>query len=176
MKATRVLVSLATVVSASLPAAFAQGLAQGSSAFQPSLHADSLASTRSSLGLNLGRDRLIGSFWGVELGYVDKARLFPGEARTQGMNLSLVGKAPLGESFGVFGKLGTNYGRADASVPGFGQGFGESSFGFAYGAGMSYSFTPRLSATLEWDSNDLRFMGAARDPVRSTSLGLRYRY
>ena len=48
--------------------------------------------------------------------------------------------------------------------------------GLSYGAGVSYDFTPRLSATLEWDSNDFRFASGGRDPVRSTSLGLQYRY
>ena len=128
-------------------------------------------------GLNLGRDRLVGSFWGVEMGVIEKPRLFANEPRVQGLNLSLVGKAPLGSSLGVFGKLGTNYARSDASVMGASPALaGDSSFGFAYGAGVSYSFTPRLSATLEWDSHDMRLTGSARDPVRSTSLGLRYSY
>ena len=52
----------------------------------------------------------------------------------------------------------------------------EQGFGLSYGAGVSYDFTPRLSATLELDSNDFRFAGGGRDPVRSTSLGLQYRY
>jgi OmpA-OmpF porin, OOP family len=29
---------------------------------------------------------------------------------------------------------------------------------------------------VEWESNDFRFAGGGRDPVRSTSLGLQYRY
>jgi len=44
------------------------------------------------------------------------------------------------------------------------------------GAGVSYDFNPRISATLQWDSNDFRFAGTGRDPVRSTSLGLQIRY
>jgi hypothetical protein len=37
--------------------------------------------------------------------------------------------------------------------------------------------TPRLSATLGWDSYDLRLGGGIpRDTLRSTSLGLQYRY
>jgi hypothetical protein len=38
---------------------------------------------------------------------------------------------------------------------------------------VSWDFTPRLSATFEWGSYDLRAPGG---PVRSTSLGLQYRY
>lgn len=119
---------------------------------------------------------MIGNFWGVELGYADKGRTAGlAESRAPGLNFSLVGKAPLWQSLGVFGKLGTTYGRPDASIPGVNAG-GEQAFGLSYGAGVSFAFTPRLSATLEWDRNDLRFAGSGREPVRSTSLGLQYRY
>jgi OmpA-OmpF porin, OOP family len=160
---------------------------------------------RSYLGLNVGRSnrlpcasitllcddtdrsmrlyagKMVGNFWGVELGYLDTRRIaraggLPG---AQGLNLSLVGKAPLSRKLGVYGKFGTTLGRSDTSAlggsgvaaPGFDRGFG-----LSYGAGVSLAFTPRLSATLEFESNDFRFAGSAGDPVRSTSLGLRYRY
>jgi OmpA-OmpF porin, OOP family len=91
------------------------------------------------------------------------------------MNLSLVGNAPLGTSWRLFGKLGTT-GRPETSILGAGVAPGtEPGFGLSYGAGLSFAVTPRLSATLEWDSNDFRFPGAGRE-VRSTSLGLQYRY
>lgn len=160
---------------------------------------------RSYLGLNLGRsnynipcgsiaflcddsDRavrlyagtMVGNFWGVELGYLNMGRIARagGETRGQGLNLSLVGKAPLARSFGVFGKVGTTYGRTETSaLAGSGIAAGdERGFGLSYGAGVSFDFTPRLSAVLEWESNDFRFTGSGRDPVRSTSLGLQYRY
>ena len=122
---------------------------------------------------------MIGKFWGVQVGYLDTGRM-PGvatESRAQGLNLALVGKASLAHSLGVFGKVGTTYARTETSalggspVPGSEQGFG-----LSYGAGVSFAFTPRLSGTLQWDSNDFRFAGGGRDPVRSTSLGLQYRY
>lgn len=119
---------------------------------------------------------MVGKYWGVELGYADSGRLLR-ERHTQGLNLSLIGKAPLGESLGVFGKFGTTYGRGDTSIMGAGPALGaDSGFGLSYGAGLSLTLTPRLSATIEWDSNDYRLRGSSRDPVRSTSLGLQYRY
>jgi opacity protein-like surface antigen len=160
------------------------------------------AASRSYLGLNLGRsnynlpcgsiaflcddsDRsvqlyagtMVGDFWGVELGYLNMGRIARAGGETRA-KLSLVGKAPLGRSFGVFGKVGTTWGRTETSVMGASgiAGGTERGFGLSYGAGVSYSFTPRLSAVLEWDSNDFRFSGSGRDPVRSTSLGLQYRY
>jgi OOP family OmpA-OmpF porin len=123
---------------------------------------------------------MVGNFWGVELGYSNLGRLarVDGPARTQGLNLSLVGQTRLLPSVGLFGKVGTTYGRSETSAMGAaGSGFGaEQGFGLSYGAGLSVEFTPRLSATLEWDSTDFRLPGAGREPVRSTSLGLKYRY
>lgn len=130
--------------------------------------------------MKLYAGRMVGNFWGVELGYLDTERVarVGGLPGAQGLNLSLVGKAPLGRAVGIYGKFGTTVGRPSSSVvgaslaaPGFERGFG-----LSYGAGVSVSFTPRLSATLEFESNDFRFAGSAGDPVRSTSLGLQYRY
>ena len=160
---------------------------------------------RTYLGLNLGRSRynlycgttallcddadrpaqlyagtMVGNFWGIELGYLNMGRIARagGETRAQGLNLSLVGKAQLVRPLGVFGKIGTTYGRSETSAlaaSSIATG-PEHGFGLSYGGGLSFDFTPRLSATLEWDSNDFRFAGGGRDPVRSTSLGLQYRY
>ena len=123
---------------------------------------------------------MIGNFWGVELGYLNMGRIAreSAETRAQGMNLSLVGKAQLTRSLRAFGKVGSTYGRSEsAAIAASSMANGsEQGFGLSYGAGVSYDFTPRLSATLELDSNDFRFAGGRRDPVRSTSLGLQYRY
>ena len=159
---------------------------------------------RSYLGLNAGRSRynlpcgsatllcddsdrsvqlytgkMIGDFWGVELGYLNMGRVarLAGETNATGLNLRLVGRAPVGHSFGIFGKVGTTY-RPETSIMG-GSGIAagsERGFGPSYGAGVSFDINPRMSATLEWDSNDFRFAGTGRDAVRSTSLGLQIRY
>ncbi len=200
MRAFRDLLCLITAASAlTLPlAAYPQSAGSLSAAWQANWH----PSSRSSLGLHLSRSHTnlpcgatalicdteapagqvqasatVGKFWGLELGYVEAGRITPREGRTQGLNLSLIGKAPLGSSLGVFGKVGTTYSRSDASVLGAGPApLSEPGFGLSYGAGVSLAFTPRLSATLEWDSNDYRFPGSGREPVRSTNLGLQYRY
>lgn len=122
---------------------------------------------------HLRASAMVGKFWGLELGYAEAGRMAVGENRTQGVNLSLIGRAPLGSAFNIYGKLGTTYARPDRAVLGAAAGPG---FGLSYGAGVSFALTPRLSATLEWDNNDLRFPSTTQEPVRSTSLGLRYRY
>jgi hypothetical protein len=54
---------------------------------------------------------------------------------------------------------------------------GDPNYGLSFGAGLSMSVTPRLSASFGFDSHDLRLgLTGPRDPVRSTSLGLQYRY
>ena len=92
--------------------------------------------------------------------------------RRQGLNISMVGRAPLGQSLDVFGKVGG----VQPMGPSGGLGMRADGPGLSFGAGLSYGITPRLSATLAWDSVDLRFAGAGREPVRSTSIGLQYRY
>lgn len=203
MAALRTFLYVLAATASLLPATAAFSQTSGSGGSQNSWWP---AAGRSYLGLNLGRSHYnvpcgtrvsllcddtdrsvqlhagtaVADFWGVELGYVNMGRIgrAGGTTRAQGLNLSLVGKAPLWRSFGVFGKVGTTYGRTETSAlssSGIAAG-NDRGFGLSYGAGVSYDFTPRLSATLEWDSHDFRFAGSGRDPVRSTSLGLQYRY
>lgn len=155
------------------------GLSLGRSTYKLSCPTASLTCDDSDTAVRLYGGTMVGNHWGVEIGYLDLGRMARegGKTRAQGLNLSLVGKAPLVSALGVFGRLGTTYGRTETTASGAAIAAGtERGFGLSYGAGLSYDFTPRLSATLEWDSNDFRFAGGGRDPVRSTSLGLQYRY
>ena len=81
---------------------------------------------------------------------------------------SVVGKASIGESpLTLFGKVGST-GPVRNYVLG-----ADSGFGLSFGAGLSWAISPRASATVAWDTYDLRGGSA---PVRSTSLGLQWRY
>ena len=112
----------------------------------------------------------------LNLGPADRSAIGP---MRQGLNLSLVGRRPIfGSSFSVYGKLGATYGYTDpagAAAALAAAGGPEQGYGLSFGAGLSMDLTPRLSATLGFDSHDLR-LGAGRDGFRSTSLGLQYRY
>lgn len=89
-----------------------------------------------------------------------------------GLSLSVVGRARMSPAFGVFGKVGTTaYARPDASA--MGMAAAPATEALTWGGGVSYEVTPRLSATFEWISYDLRMPSG---PLRSTSLGLKYRY
>jgi hypothetical protein len=157
------------------------------------------------LGLNLGRSRydancgngtfgcdrtdnlvhlysgsMFSDYFGAEIGYVDFGEMARGggDTRAQGLNFSLVGRAPVASAVSLFGKLGTTYGRTRTSaVAGSGVTAGnESGWGLSYGVGVSYDFTPRMSAVLSLDSHDLKFAGSGRDAIRTTSIGLQYRF
>ena len=118
--------------------------------------------------------------FGGEIGYVDMGRISRGggDTRARGLNLSLVGRAPIAGGFGVYGKVGTTYGwtrTSSAFLSGVESGKARG-FGFAYGFGATYDFTQNLSAVLAWDRHNFKFAGGGRDPIRTTSIGLQYRY
>jgi OmpA-OmpF porin, OOP family len=117
---------------------------------------------------------------GLELAYIHMGTMdrAGGSTRAQGVDLSLVGRVPLGDRFDVFGKVGTTYGWTRASaVPASGLGGGKDhGFGVSYGVGASYYFTPQWAAVLEWESHDFRFAGTGRDAVHATTVGVRYNY
>lgn len=158
---------------------------------------------RSLIGLNVGRSRyhadcdsaftcdnkdryftiygrtMSDSWWGTEIGYVDMGRMerAGGDTRARGINLSLVGRAPVAEPFGLFGKVGVTWGHTSTgTAPGATvAGGSHNGFGLSLGAGVSWDFTPKLAGVLEWDRHDFRFEGG-RDAVRATSVGLQYKY
>lgn len=117
--------------------------------------------------------------FGVELGYLNAGRAdrIGGTSRAQGLNLSLVARAPLTEQFDVFGKLGTTYSRTRTSgFSGFDVATGsESGFGLSYGAGVRWAFNESWAAVLEWERHKVRFADG-KSNVDLTTLGVQYRY
>lgn len=80
--------------------------------------------------------------------------------------VSVVGRASFGSSnIGLYGRVGSGAARTYALGA-------DAGFGLSYGAGLSWELGPRAVATVGWDSYDLRLGGS----VRSTSLGLQWRY
>ena len=117
---------------------------------------------------------------GLEIGYTDFGNISRagGTTRAEGLSLSVVGRLPLSESFNLLGKLGSTYGRTSVSTqPGSGIVDGsESGWGVSMGLGGEYMMTPQLSALLQYDAHEMKFVGGGRDRVSVTSLGLRYRF
>jgi OmpA-OmpF porin, OOP family len=123
---------------------------------------------------------MFNDYLGLELGYLYEGSADRGGGRTraEGVNLSLMLKAPLG-AFNVYGKAGPLYGRARVSaspLSGIESG-SRRGWGRAYAVGAGYDFTPSTGAVLEWSRNEFRFPpGGGRAEVDAVSLGLVYRF
>lgn len=127
----------------------------------------------------------VGSFFingnlGAELGYTDfgKVTRAGGSTKADGINLSLIGRVPLGNSFNLLGKVGTTYARTDVSsdptsgvTPG-----SKTDFGWSAGIGAEFAFSRQWSAVLQYEQHHLKYAGDVSDRVNVTSLGARYRF
>jgi hypothetical protein len=89
-------------------------------------------------------------------------------ARLKGPGVSVVGKTGAAPELGFYGRVGTTTSRplVGAATEG----------GLTYGIGFSWDFSRRGSASLGWDSYDLRTATGEPRDVRATSLGLQWRY
>lgn len=118
--------------------------------------------------------------FGLELGYTNFGKIGRGggDTKAQGINFSLIGKAPLSPQFNLLGKLGTTYSRTEVSANRFsGLPTGkDSGFGVSYGLGAEYVFNPQMSAVLQYDEHRMKFADTGRDRVSATTVGLRYRF
>jgi opacity protein-like surface antigen len=117
---------------------------------------------------------------GMELGYTDFGRVnrAGGSTKADGINLSLIGRVPLGSSFNLLGKVGGLYARTDVST-GAGSGVTPGSttdLDWTYGVGVEFAFARQWSAVLQYDENNMKFAGGARDKVTNLAVGIRYLY
>lgn len=120
------------------------------------------------------------NFAGIELGYLHMGNMDRGggTTRAQGLNVSLVGRAPVWNALSLYGKVGATYGRTKVDAPvssGLATGK-ESGWGPSYGFGATYNFTPQLAGVLDWQRNKFEFAGTGREWVRATSIGVRYSF
>lgn len=117
---------------------------------------------------------------GAEVGYLNMGNIqrAGGSTEAQGVNFSLVARAPLSPVFSLYGKLGATYGRTRVSaLAGSGVVSGrESGWGPAYALGASWNFSSNWSAVLEWDRYRFDFPRNDSEWVRATSIGLQYRF
>jgi len=93
------------------------------------------------------------------------ARSPAGSSQPQGLNVKLVGKTGWFSDVGIYGRMGTLTNRSLL-------GAGPDTSTMGYGVGVSWDLSPRATASLGWDTYDVR---GAND-IRGTSLGLRWRY
>jgi hypothetical protein len=85
---------------------------------------------------------------------------------------------PHSPAFNLLTKIGTTYIRTKVSSnPASGIAAGsENGFGLSDDIDVKYAFTPKFSATLQYESHDMKFAGDHNDRVGATTLNARYRY
>ena len=119
-------------------------------------------------------------YLGLEVGYLyfGEADRAGGNTSAQGLNISLMGRAPVTQSLAVFAKVGTTYARTEVTADALSgvTGGKDNGFGLSYGAGLSFDFTRNVAAVLEWERHDLPFANQGRQSVDNTSIGLLYRF
>jgi OOP family OmpA-OmpF porin len=121
---------------------------------------------------------MFNQYVGGELAYVDMGRVHRAGGRTSahGINLSVVGRVPLG-GFNLFGKAGTTYGRTKTNTASDAIATGkEKGWGGSYGVGVGFDLTRASSIVLEWERHEFRFSGLGRQSVDSTTLGYVHRF
>ncbi|MBW8720568.1 MAG: outer membrane beta-barrel protein [Polaromonas sp.] len=151
------------------------GLNIGQSDFSVPNGAGAFPSDNKDTSYNIYGGSYFNNNFGVELGYTDFGKMNRGGGQTEaeGINLSLVGRLPLSNSFNLLGKLGTTYGRTRVSaLPASGLATGnQSDWGLSYGIGAEWAFTPAVSAVLAWDEH--KAIGLAGLAFASSAASIR---
>jgi len=123
---------------------------------------------------------MVNEWLGAEVGYLymGKADRQGGVTRGHGINLSVVGSVPVGQSFKVFGKVGTTYGRTTVSASSAAnEPVGdEDGFGLSFGAGAQFDFAPQWALVAQWDRHHMKFAGRDRENVDAASIGVKYKF
>jgi len=115
----------------------------------------------------------------LEIGYTDFGRINAsgGDTDAWAVPLSLVAGFPLGNRFGLFGKVGGVYGRTDvtASASTLLDTGHKNGWGWTYGAGATFAISPQWQIRADWDRYKLDFVGGERD-IDMVSAGVQFRF
>ena len=111
----------------------------------------------------------------MNLGKADRAG---GSVIARGVNLSAVGRLPLGDSVALEGKIGPTYGVTRVSAPqvaGIASGR-DSGVGLGYGVALDVNVTRGLHGAIGWEQHDFHFVGQGRSAVKNVTLALGYTF
>jgi OOP family OmpA-OmpF porin len=111
----------------------------------------------------------------MNLGKADRAG---GSVIARGVNLSAVGRLPLGDSFAIEGKVGPTYGVTHISAPqvaGIPSGR-DSGFGLGYGVALDVNVARGWHGSIGWEQHDFHFVGQGRSAVKNVTLALGYTF
>ena len=111
----------------------------------------------------------------MNLGKADRAG---GSVIARGINLSAVGRLPLGDTLALEGKIGPTYGVTHVSAPqvaGIASGR-DRGVGLGYGVGLDVNVTRGLHGSIGWEQHDFHFVGQGRSAVKNVTLALGYAF
>ncbi|WP_322404010.1 outer membrane beta-barrel protein [Massilia luteola] len=139
-------------IAATLALAASSSFAAGPSGYYAGLDVgstkiDNLDGNQTGVGGFLGYG--FNRFVAVELGYrqLGSWDFGPVEVTAKQTHVSVVGSYPLAPQFDIYGRLGYNSLRAEASYGGYK--YGDDTNGALYGVGLNYHFTPTISGRVE---------------------------
>jgi len=116
---------------------------------------------------------------GLEVGYTDfgRIRASGGDTDAWAVPVSLIAGWPLGNRFGLLGKVGGLYGRTDvtASIDSLTETGHKSGWGWTYGAGATFAVSQAVQIRADWDRYKLDFVGGRKD-VDMLTAGLQVRF
>jgi OOP family OmpA-OmpF porin len=126
-------------------------------------------------------------YFGVEAAYVDFGKgtangsllgvsVAGFSAKAWGLSAQAVGTLPIGDQFGLFGKLGLAYSKADLSgtVAGIPISTDDDDFGLTFGFGAKFNFTRNWGMRVEWER--FQDVGGFDDDVDLISVGVVYTF
>ena len=126
-------------------------------------------------GGNMLTEKLGVQLTAMNLGKADRAG---GSVIARGLNLSAVGRLPLGDSFAIEGKVGPTYGVTHVTAPavaGIASGR-DSGFGLGYGVALDANVARGLHGSVGWEQHDFHFVGQGRSAVKNVTLALGYTF
>jgi len=139
-----------------------------------------LTCSRGTTSYSLTGGNMITKNLGVELSAMNlgKADRAGGSVIARGINLSAVGRLPLGDTVGLEGKVGPTFGVTRVSVPdGTNVPSGRAKgLGLGYGVALDVNVTRGLHGSVGWEHHDFHFVGQGRSAVRNVTLALGYTF
>lgn len=156
-------------------------LSVGKSTYNTSCgHVAGLTCSRGTTSYSLTAGNMVTDNIGIELSAMNlgKANRAGGSVIARGINLSAVGRVPLGDVFGLEAKVGPTYGVTRvtaASNAGLVSGRAHG-VGLGYGVALDVNVTRGVHGSIGWEQHEFKFAGQGRSHVKNLTLALGYTF
>jgi len=139
-----------------------------------------LTCSRGTTSYSLTAGNMITDNVGIELSAMNlgKADAAGGSVIARGLNLSAVGRLPLGDSFAIEAKVGPTFGVTHVStVEASGLPSGRArGVGLGYGVALDMNVARGWHGAVGWEQHDFKFVGQGRQAVKNVTLALGYTF